>query len=150
MGSTSESGAGGFTAQERAAMKDRAAELREQAGQRGKGAAAAKQEAAVLATIAEMPDVDRVLAEQVHAIVREHAPQLAPRTWYGQPAYARDGRVVCFFQAASKFDTRFATLGFNDVAELEDGPMWPTAFSLTSVTPEVERTVAALVRRAAG
>lgn len=137
---------GGFTEAERAAIRERAAELRAQGK---KGAKAADQEDEVLARIAEMPDADRFLAERVHAIVREHAPDLAPRTWYGQPAYAKDGAVVCFFQAASKFGTRFATLGFNDVAALEDGLMWPTAFALTRITPQVEEQVAALVRRAA-
>ncbi|UZN04748.1 iron chaperone [Cellulomonas sp. S1-8] len=151
MTGTEQSGTSGrFTAQERAAMKERAAELRAQAKQGGKGSKAAKQEAEVLATIAAMPDADRALAERVHAIVQEHAPDLAPRTWYGQPAYAKGDKVVCFFQAASKYDTLFCTLGFNDVAELEDGPMWATSYSLTAITPEAEQTIANLIRRAAG
>ncbi|MFC8192665.1 iron chaperone [Cellulomonas sp. NPDC057328] len=137
---------GSFTAEERAAMKERAAEVRK-ARKRG---SKADREQDLLEKIAEMPPADRALAERVHAIVREHAPTLTPRTWYGQPAYAKDGKVVCFFQAAAKFGTRYATLGFNDVAELEDGTMWPTAFALTDVTPADEKRIAELVRRVAG
>lgn len=140
----------GFTAQERAAMKERAAEVRAQARRGGKAAKAAEQEAEVLAKIAEMPDADRVLAERVHALVRTHAPELAPRTWYGMPAYARGDKVLCFFQGADKFTARYAALGFNDVATLDDGPMWPTAFALTEITPAVEEQVVDLLRRAAG
>ena len=135
-----------FTAEERAAMKERAKELRKARG-RGK---AADLEPDVLAAIAEMPDADRAIAERVHAIVREVAPELAPRLWYGQPAYARDGKVVCFFQAAAKFKTRYATLGFNDVATLDDGAMWPTAFAVVELGTAQEKQVADLVRRAAG
>ncbi|GAA4625804.1 iron chaperone [Cellulomonas oligotrophica] len=140
----------GFTAQERAAMKERAAEVRAQARRGGKAAKAAEQEAEVLAKIAEMPDADRVLAERVHALVRTHAPELAPRTWYGMPAYARGDKVLCFFQGADKFTARYATLGFNDAATLDDGPMWPTAFALTQITPAVEERILDLLRRAAG
>ncbi|MBO9568936.1 MAG: DUF1801 domain-containing protein [Cellulomonas iranensis] len=142
--------ADGFTAEERAAMKERAAELRAQKGRRGAADKAAAAEADALEKIAEMPEADRVVAERVHAIVREHAPDLAPRTWYGQPAYAKDGQVVCFFQAASKFGTRYATLGFNESAALDDGPMWPTAFAITELTDDVVARVTDLVRRAAG
>lgn len=142
--------ADGFTAEERAAMKERAAELRAQKGRRGAADKAAAAEADALEKIAEMPEADRVVAERVHAIVREHAPDLAPRTWYGQPAYAKDGQVVCFFQAASKFGTRYATLGFNESAALDDGPMWPTAFAIAELTDDVVERVTELVRRAAG
>jgi uncharacterized protein YdhG (YjbR/CyaY superfamily) len=142
--------ADGFTAEERAAMKERAAELRAQKGRRGAADKAAAAEADALEKIAEMPEADRAIAERVHAIVREHAPALAPRTWYGQPAYAKDGQVVCFFQAASKFGTRYATLGFNESAALDDGPMWPTAFAITGLTDDVVDRVTDLVRRAAG
>ncbi|HEX6587941.1 MAG TPA: DUF1801 domain-containing protein [Longimicrobiales bacterium] len=131
----------GFTADEKAAMKERAAELK-----RGK----ADGEQDLLAKIAEMSNEDRALAERVHAIVREAAPSLAPKTWYGMPAYARDGKVVCFFQAASKFKSRYATLGFSDEARLDDGAMWPTAFALTKLTPAVQKEIRALVVRAAG
>lgn len=135
-----------FTAEERAAMKERAREVRSARG-RGKGA---DLEPDVLAAIAEMPDEDRAIAERVHAIVREVAPDLAPRLWYGQPAYARDGKVVCFFQAAAKFKTRYATLGFNEVATLDDGRMWPTAFAVTGLTAAEEKRIAELVQRAVG
>ncbi len=145
-GTTTGTDEGSFTAEERAAMKERAAEVRK-ARKRG---SKADPEAEVLEKIAEMPAADRAIAERVHAIVREHAPALTPRTWYGQPAYAKDGKVVCFFQAAAKFGTRYATLGFNDVTELEDGTMWPTAFALTDVTPADAERIAELVRRVAG
>ena len=102
----------------------------------------------VLAKIAEMEGADRAMAERVHAVVTSAAPDLAPRLWYGMPAYARDGKVVCFFQAASKFKTRYATLGFQHDAKLDDGAMWPTSFALTEVTPEVEERIAALVKKA--
>jgi uncharacterized protein YdhG (YjbR/CyaY superfamily) len=139
--------ANGFTAEERAAMKERAQELK--AARRG---SRAKQdgESEVLAKIAEMPERDRALAERIHAIVKANAPELTPKTWYGMPAYARDGKVVCFFQAASKFNTRYATLGFNDSAHLDDGTMWPTAFALTTLTADDEKRIAALVKKAAG
>jgi uncharacterized protein YdhG (YjbR/CyaY superfamily) len=139
--------ADGFTAEERAAMKERAQELK--AARRG---SRAKQdgESDVLTKIAEMPERDRVLAERIHAIVKANAPELVPKTWYGMPAYARDGKVVCFFQAASKFNTRYATLGFNDSAHLDEGTMWPTAFALTTLTADDEKRIAALIKRAAG
>lgn len=133
---------GGFSAEERAAMRERAKELKASASR-------AEAEKAVLEAIAEMPESDRAMAERVHAIVRENAPALAPKLWYGQPAYAKDGDVVCFFQNASKFKTRYATLGFTDSANLDDGAMWPSAFALTELTPEVEATITDLVKRAA-
>lgn len=140
----------GFSAEERAAIKERAAELRAEK-KRGKEAdKKAEEESAVLAAIAAMPDPDRALAERVHAVITAAAPDLAPRLWYGMPAYARDGKVVCFFQAADKFKTRYATLGFSDEAELDEGSMWPTAFALTEVTATDEAAIGALVRRAVG
>jgi len=135
-----------FTAEERAAMKDHAKEMK---ARRGK-VTAEEEEAAVLAKIAEMPESDRVLGERIHAIVKENAPDLSPRLYYGMPAYARAGKVVVFFQNASKFKARYATLGFNDEAKLDDGTMWPTAFALTKLTKADEKTIADLVKRAAG
>ncbi|MFD6248543.1 iron chaperone [Streptomyces roseolus] len=135
----------GFTDDERAAMKERAKELRA-AKARGKAADA---EADLLAKVAEMTGDDRVLAEGVHALVKRVAPELAAKTWYGMPAYAKDGKVVLFFQSAAKFKARYATLGFNDSAALDDGDMWPTAFALTTLTPEVEARIETLVKRAA-
>ena len=138
----------GFTAEERAAMKDHALETKK-AARRGTAAdKAAEAERDVLAKIAEMPESDRVMAECIHAVVTANAPTLAPRLWYGMPAYARDGKVVCFFQSAEKFKARYATLGFSDQAKLDDGPMWATGFGLTEVTPEVELRIAALVQQA--
>ena len=102
----------------------------------------------MLAAIAELPEADRAMAERLHAIVKANAPDLAPRTWYGMPAYARDGKVVCFFQSAEKFKTRYATLGFSDKANLDDGALWPTAFALTKLTAAEEKKIAALVKRA--
>ncbi|MFI7008630.1 iron chaperone [Streptomyces sp. NPDC050145] len=136
----------GFTDDERAAMKERAKEVK--AGR--KRATKADPEADVLAKIAEMDDADRVLAERIHVLVKENAPDLAPKTWYGMPAYARAGKVVCFFQSAQKFKSRYATLGFSDEARLDEGAMWASAFALTELTPEVEARVADLVKRAAG
>lgn len=133
----------GFTEAERAAMKERSTELK--ASRRGKKA---DTEADLLAKIAEMPEPDRILAERLHALVKENAPSLTAKTWYGMPAYARDGKVLCFFQAADKFGARYATLGFNDVATLDDGTMWPTAFALTALTPENEARIADLLRKA--
>jgi uncharacterized protein YdhG (YjbR/CyaY superfamily) len=133
----------GFTDEERAAMKERARELR--AAARGGGADG---ESAVLAKIAEMPEPDRVMATRLHAIIRASAPELSPRTWYGMPAYAKDGKVVCFFQSAHKFKARYATLGFNDAANLDEGAMWPTAFALRALTAREEKRIAALVERA--
>jgi uncharacterized protein YdhG (YjbR/CyaY superfamily) len=138
---------GTFSAEERAAMKERAQEVRTQ---RRRGKAKADPEAELLAKIAEMADEDRAVAEQVHALVREAAPGLEPRTWYGMPAYARDGKIVCFFQPAAKFKARYATLGFNEDARLDDGAMWPTAFALTRITDVEARRIRELVARAAG
>ena len=131
----------GFTAEERAAMKERAREL--------KAAALAEEgESAVVAKIAEMEEHDRSLGERLHAIIRANAPALSPKLWYGMPAYARDGKIVCFFQCAQKFNTRYATLGFNDVANLDEGHMWPVAFALTELTAADEAKIAALVKKA--
>ncbi|MGD0198545.1 MAG: DUF1801 domain-containing protein [Solirubrobacteraceae bacterium] len=132
----------GFTAEERAAMKERSRELK--SARTGK----ADGESEVLAKIAEMPDGDRVMAERIHAIVKATAPALSPRTWYGMPAYAKDGKVVCFFKSAHKFKTRYATLGFSDAAKLDDGAMWPTDFALTKLTAADERRISALVTQA--
>jgi len=131
----------GFTAEERAAMRERAKELKAAAGK-------ADGEADVLAKIAEMPEPDRAMAEQVHAIVKASAPALSPRTWYGMPAYAIDGKVVCFFQSSQKFKTRYATLGFSDTAKLDEGAMWPTAFALKKLTIAEEARIRALVKKA--
>ncbi len=134
-----------FTDEERAAMQERARELKAEArAQKDKAAG----ERDVLAKIAEMPEPDRSMAMRIHAIVTASAPDLVPRTWYGMPAYARDGKVVCFFQPASKFNTRYATFGFNDAAHLDDGAMWPTAFALTALTAAEAERIGALVRRA--
>jgi uncharacterized protein YdhG (YjbR/CyaY superfamily) len=133
----------GFTAEEKAAMKERAREL--------KAAAAGKDgEAALLEKVAEMPEPDRSLAERVHAIVKASAPDLMSRTWYGMPAYAKAGKVVCFFQGAAKFQSRYSTLGFSDQAKLDDGVMWPTSFAITKMDSTVEKRIAELVRRAVG
>ncbi|WP_406430962.1 DUF1801 domain-containing protein [Streptomyces sp. NBC_00631] len=138
----------GFTEEERGAMKERARELKAAArgGSRADKAADAVRE--VLAKIAEMPEADRVLAERIHAVVTSAAPDLSPRLWYGMPAYARNGKVVCHFQSAQKFKSRYATLGFSDQATLDDGAMWPTSFALTTLTPAAESRIAELVRRA--
>ncbi|CAL9351330.1 hypothetical protein SUDANB121_00483 [Nocardiopsis dassonvillei] len=140
----------GFSAEERAAMKEHAQEQKKAARRATREEKAAEAVRDVLAKIAEMPDEDRVLAERVHAIVTRDAPALAPRTWYGMPAYALDGKVVCFFQSAAKFKARYATLGFNDSARLDEGPMWATAFALTEIDDEVEKRISELVVRAAG
>jgi|SRR4051794_7829763 uncharacterized protein YdhG (YjbR/CyaY superfamily) len=140
----------GFTAEERAAMKDHALETKKAARRGSRADKAAEARRDLLAKIAEMPEPDRVMAERVHAVVEAHAPALAPKLWYGMPAYALDGKVVCFFQAAAKFGARYATLGFNDPARLDEGAMWATAFALTEVTPDVETRIAALVERAVG
>jgi uncharacterized protein YdhG (YjbR/CyaY superfamily) len=137
--------AGGFTAEERAAMKERANELRAEARA---GKDRAKGESDVLAKIAEMPEPDRVMAERIHAIVKTNAPELSPKTWYGMPAYARDGKVVCFFQSADKFKARYATLGFDEAAHLDDGAMWPTSFALKELTAAEEEEIVALVKKA--
>jgi uncharacterized protein YdhG (YjbR/CyaY superfamily) len=140
----------GFTAEERAAMKDHARENKKAARRGSPAEKAAEAERDVLAKIAEMPEPDRVMAERVHAVVTANAPTLAPRLWYGMPAYALDGKVVCFFQSAEKFKARYATLGFSDQARLDEGSMWATGFALTQVTAEVETRIAALVKRAVG
>jgi uncharacterized protein YdhG (YjbR/CyaY superfamily) len=135
----------GFTDEERAAMKERAKELKaEERANKNK----AEGEKAVLAKIAEMPEADRALAGRLHEIIKANAPDLSPKTWYGMPAYARDGKVVCFFQSADKFNTRYATLGFNDTANLDEGAMWPTAFALKKLTAAEEAKISALVKKA--
>src|SRR5215210_3463217 len=136
----------GFTDEERAAMRERAKELK--AEERAKKNRAAG-ESAVLAKIAEMQGPDRAMAERLHEIVKASAPALSPKTWYGMPAYAnKDGKVVCFFQGAQKFNSRYATLGFNDAANLDEGSMWPTSFALKELTAAEEARIAALVKRA--
>ena len=138
----------GFSNEERAAIKERAAELRAEKRRGRDSDKKAEDERAVLAAIAEMPDSDRTLAERLHAVITATAPDLAPKLWYGMPAYARDGKVVCFFQGAQKFKTRYATLGFNDEANLDEGALWPTAFALTGITAANEAKIVALVQRA--
>src|SRR3712207_3517304 len=135
----------GFTAEERAAMKERARELKAEARAQKDRAAGERD---LLAKIAEMPEPDRAMAERLHAIVTANAPELSPKTWYGMPAYARDGKVLCFFTPAEKFGTRYATFGFNDIANLDDGTMWPTSFALTELTAAGEARIAALVKQA--
>jgi uncharacterized protein YdhG (YjbR/CyaY superfamily) len=129
----------GFTAEERAAMRERVREMKTGSGDG---------ESEVLAKIAQMQGSDRVMAERIHAIVKDTAPELTPRTWYGMPAYAKDGKVVCFFKSAQKFKSRYATLGFSDKANLDDGGMWPTDYALKELTDANERRVAALVKQA--
>jgi uncharacterized protein YdhG (YjbR/CyaY superfamily) len=140
---------GAFTDEERAAMKERAQETKT-AKRRGSSASQADEETDLLAKIAEMAEPDRVMAERIHAIVKAKAPDLSPKLWYGMPAYARNGKVVCFFQAAAKFKTRYATLGFNDAAHLDEGSMWPTAFALTKLAADDEARIGELVKKAAG
>ena len=135
----------GFTAEERAAMQERARELKAASRSRGRKADG---ESDLLAKIAEMPGPDRAMAERLHAVITASAPMLQPKTWYGMPAYARDGKVVCFFQAADKFKSRYATFGFSDEATLDDGAMWPTSFALTELTAADEARIAALVKKA--
>jgi uncharacterized protein YdhG (YjbR/CyaY superfamily) len=137
----------GFTAEERAAMKDHAQELKT-AARRGPRAAKADGESDLLAKIAEMQEPDRAMAERVHALIMASAPDLSPRTWYGMPAYAKDGKIVCFFQPAQKFKSRYATLGFNDAANLDEATMWPIAFALTELTAAAEARIGALVKKA--
>jgi hypothetical protein len=137
----------GFTDEERGAMKERAKELKASA-RRGRRADKADEESAVLAKIAEMPEPDRALGERLHAIIKASAPALSPRLWYGMPAYAEGGKVVCFFQSAQKFKTRYATFAFSDEANLDDGAMWPTAFALTKLTAADEARIGALVKKA--
>jgi len=137
-----------FTDEERAAMKERAQELKAQA-RRGPRAHKAGGESDVLAKIAEMPEPDRAMAERLHEIVKASAPALSPKTWYGMPAYAnKDGKVVCFFQSAEKFNSRYATLGFSDEANLDEGAMWPTYFALKELTSAEEARIGALIRQA--
>ena len=141
----------GFTEEERAAMKDRVREMKADAarGSRAKGGGA-EGESDVLSKIGALPEPDRAMAARLHAIIKAHAPTLAPKTWYGMPAYARDGHTVCFFQSAQKFKTRYATLGFSDKARLDDGAMWPVAFALTDLTAATEARIVALIKKAAG
>jgi uncharacterized protein YdhG (YjbR/CyaY superfamily) len=138
---------GGFTEEELAAMREHARELKA-AARRSPDAGKADGESEVLAKIAEMPDRDRAMAERLHAIIRASAPALSPRTWYGMPAYARDGDVICFFQGAQKFKTRYATFVFSDKANLDDGALWPTSFALMELTAATEAIIRALVKRA--
>ena len=135
----------GFTAEEKAAMQERAREVKA-AGRKGK----VDGESDLLAKIAEMPEPDRAMAERLHALISAAAPTLSPKTWYGMPAYARDGKVVCFFQAADKFKARYATFGFSDEANLDDGAMWPTSFALKELTPADEARIVELVKKAVG
>jgi uncharacterized protein YdhG (YjbR/CyaY superfamily) len=141
MSTTTRKASKGFTKEERAAMRERARELKA-AEEKADG------EAAVLAKIAEMPKADRVMAERLHALIKAGAPELSPRTWYGMPAYAKDEKVVCFFKSADKFKSRYATLGFSDKANLDDGRMWPTDFALKELTGAEEARIAALVKKA--
>jgi hypothetical protein len=129
----------GFTAEEKAAMRERAKELKAESG-----------ESEVLAKIAEMPDADRAMAERLHVLITETAPELTPKTWYGMPAYAKDGKVICFFKNAGKFKSRYSNLGFSDQAKLDDGSMWPSEFALTKLTPADEKKITALVKKAVG
>src|ERR671917_1354663 len=145
MSQTKKKGTQGFTAEERAAMKERAKELKAEARankDRAEG------ESDVLAKIAEMPEPERAMAKRLHAIITASAPALSPKTWYGMPAYAKDGKVLCFFQSAEKFDARYATLGFSDKANLDEGAMWPTSFALKELTATEEARISALVKRA--
>jgi uncharacterized protein YdhG (YjbR/CyaY superfamily) len=135
----------GFTDEEKAAMKNRAQELKAEArANKGK----AEGESDVLAAIATMPEPERAMAERLHAIIKANAPVLSPKTWYGMPAYAKDGKVVCFFQSAQKFNTRYATLGFSDTANLDEGALWPVAFALKELTATEEARIGALVKKA--
>ncbi len=131
----------GFTDEERAAMKERAQELKAATNK-------ADGESVVLAKIAEMPEPDRAMAQRLHALIKASAPDLSPKTWYGMPAYAKDGKVVCFFQSAQKFKTRYATLGFSDAANLDDGDLWPVTFALKELTAAEEARISALVKKA--
>jgi uncharacterized protein YdhG (YjbR/CyaY superfamily) len=138
----------GFTAEERAAMKEHAQGQKKAARRGSRADKAAQDQADVITKIAEMQDSDRIMAERVHAVIIGSAPALAPKLWYGMPAYALDGKIVCHFQSAAKFKTRYATLGFSDLAALDDGTMWATGFALTEVTAEVEARISALVKQA--
>ncbi len=134
----------GFSDEERAAMKERAQELKAERSRKKQADA----EAEVLARIAEMPEPDRSLGQRLHELIRATGPDLVPRLWYGMPAYSKDGKVLCFFQNAEKFKTRYSTLGFNDVANLDDGAMWPTAYAVTELTPAEEKVISGLVKKA--
>ena len=138
----------GFTDEERAAMKERAKEVKAAARADKAGADKADEESAVLAKIAEMLEPDRALATRLHAIIKASAPALSPRLWYGMPSYAKDGKVVCFFQSAQKFNTRYATLGFSDAANLDEDALWPVAFALKELTAAEEAKIGALVKKA--
>ncbi|MEU3599095.1 DUF1801 domain-containing protein [Streptomyces sp. NPDC006798] len=140
----------GLSADERAALKEHLQEKKKAARRMSRAEKEAEAARDVVAKIAEMPDEDRVIAERIHAVVTAAAPSLAPKLWYGMPSYALDGKIVCFFQAASKFSARYATLGFNDPAKLDDGSMWATSFAITEITPEIESRIAALVKTAVG
>jgi uncharacterized protein YdhG (YjbR/CyaY superfamily) len=131
----------GFTDEEKGAMKDRVKEMKARAGK-------ADEESAVVAKIAEMPSSDRAMAKRLHAVIKASAPSLSPKLWYGMPAYAKDGKIVCFFQSAQKFKTRYATFGFSDQAKLDEGSMWPNAFALAKLTPADEARIGALVKKA--
>ncbi len=137
----------GFTDEEREAMKERAKELKAQARPSPGGKKKADEESALLAKIAEMPKADRDMAERLHAVITAIAPALSPKLWYGMPGYAKDGKVVCFFQSAQKFNSRYATFGFNDTANLDEGTMWPTSFALTKLTKADEERIGALVKK---
>ncbi|MFG1998361.1 iron chaperone [Spirillospora sp. NPDC048911] len=136
----------GFTDEERAAMKERAKEVK--AARKGSRSSKADKEGEVPAKIAEMPDHDRVMAEKLHAIIKANAPELSSRLWYGMPAYAKDGKVLCFFQGSEKFKTRYSMFGFNDNASLDDGNMWPTAYALEELTAEDEKRFGELIKKA--
>lgn len=140
----------GFTDEERGAMKARAQELKASARRTSRADKAAEDEAAVLAKIAEMQESDRIMAERIHAVIRAAVPDLASKLWYGMPAYAKDGKVVCFFQSAQKFNARYATFGFSDKANLDEGTMWPASFALKELTAQDEARIGALVKRAVG
>jgi len=136
-----------FSDIEREAMRER---VKEQKAEARRSANRAEGEQALLAKLAEMPEADRVIGERIHAIVTAKAPELSPKTWYGMPAYEKDGKVVCFFQSADKFNARYATFGFNDTAKLDEGSMWPTSFALTKLTAAAEKKIAELVTKAVG
>ncbi len=148
MNQDSTKNAKGFTDEERAAMKARAQELKAEARANKDKADGENAVLAVLAAIAEMGEPDRAMATRLHAIIKASAPALSPKTWYGMPAYAKDGKVICFFQPAQKFNTRYATLGFSDTANLDEGALWPTAFALKELTAAEEARIAALVKKA--
>ncbi|MER7739651.1 DUF1801 domain-containing protein [Streptomyces sp. NPDC096538] len=150
MAGTSSTSYEGFTAEERTAMKEHAQEQKAAARRGARADKAALAEQDVLAKIDEMQGQDKVTARRVHEVVTAAAPELAPKLWYGMPAYALDGKVLCFFQSAAKFKARYATLGFSDHAKLDEGPMWAAGFALTEVTPDVEERIAELVKRAVG